>query len=266
MQIARYNKPVLKDKSKKPAILYISLEDDIMNTVKFMYRYLYANENRESPDGTEHDVSNLSTEQLQEYVMSRLSATGFEIILVRGDPGQWTYHDIFGMVNKYEADGYELHACFIDYLAKLPTTGCDTTGPQGTAMRDMFNRMRNFFNAKNIFCLIPHQVSTEAKQLIRNDVPAEAFVKMIAGKGYTEMSKQIDQVVDLELYIHKAKINGKYYLTIQRGKHRGQNVIAEDLMYARLPFPYQAPIYENLNDDSVVVGGSTEEDEGLFAM
>ena len=95
----------------------------------------------------------------------------------------------------------------------------------------------------------PWQLSTEAKQLIRNGVSDVNFVKEIAGKGYTELSKQIDQVVDLELYIHIANINRKPFLTVQRGKHRSPTIIDPDKMYFMLPFPHKAPILEDINEE-----------------
>lgn len=258
MQLARHNKPRMKDPSKKPAIMYISLEDEIANVLKFMYRYLYYNENKELPDGTDQDLTMLSAEELQNYVMTRLGANGFEVILLRADPALWTYHDIIGTVNRYEANGYEIQALFIDYLSKLPTIGCENNGVVGNALRDMFNRIRNFVSSREIFGFTPHQLSTEAKVLIRNGVSEANFVKEIAGKGYTEGSKQIDQVVDLEIYIHKARINRQWCLTFQRGKHRGQGIIDDSDMYFYLNFPHKAPILENINSNDDTLTSSED--------
>jgi hypothetical protein len=104
-----------------------------------------------------------------------------------------------------------------DYLPMLPTTGC-ALGPTGTDMQDMYRRIRNFMSAKKIAFVTPHQLSTDAKQMIR-DGKAD-FVQELPGKGYYRGCKQIDQEVDLEIYIHIEKINGEAFLTIQRGKHR----------------------------------------------
>ena len=250
MQLARHNKPILKDHTKKPTIMYISFEDEIANVLKFMYRYLYYNENKEVPDGTPNDLTMLSSEDLKNYVMGRLGANGFEVVLMRVDPALWTYHDIIATVNRYEAAGYEIQALFLDYLSKLPTIGCENNGVIGNGVRDLFNRIRNYISSKSIFGFTPHQLSVDAKVLIRNGVSEANFVKEIAGKGYTEGSKQIDQVVDLEIYIHKAKINKKWCLTFQRGKHRGQGILDDNDLYFVLPFPYKAPILENINDET----------------
>lgn len=263
MQIARHNQPRLKDPKKKPALLYLSFEDETIDTLEFMYTYLYYHENRKLPEDTD-DIKSMSTEQIQDYVIKRLGQNGFEIFLVRADPSVWTYQNIFSLVNQLEANGYELQFYVIDYLAILPTTGCDNSGPTGTALRDMFRRVRNFNSSKQIGCSVAHQLSSESKALIRNGIQDSLFVKEVAGKGYTEGSKQIDQVVDYEIYIYKAKINKKWHLTVNRGKHRGVGIIDDSLMYFTLPFPYRAPILENINDENVEATAVDEESEDMF--
>ena len=251
MQFARYNKPSLKDPKKKPMIMYISFEDEVPNILKFMYRYLFYNENLKLPEDTEDDISLKSDQEITDYVMSRLGQNGFEIAIIRADPAKWTYQDIFTTVTMYQAEGYEVQALLIDYLSKLPLTGCDTSGPMGTGIRDLFNRLRNFGTANGILILTPHQLSRDVKNLMRNGVPEESLVKELVGKGYSEGSSQIDQVVDLELYISKARISDggskRWVLTCQRGKHRGQSIIDENLLYFTLPFPRNAPILEDVN-------------------
>jgi len=87
---------------------------------------------------------------------------------------------------------------------------------------------------KKITVITPHQLSTEAKMLIRDG--RQDFVKLIPNLGYTSSSKQLDQEIDLEIYIHIEKVNGKSYLTIQRGKHRGTGIIPDAQKYMVLPF------------------------------
>ena len=265
MQVARYNQPQLKDPKKKPALVYLSFEDETIDTLEFMYTYLYYHENRRLSEN-EDDLKNLSTEQIQDYVIKRLGTNGFEIFLVRADPSLWTYQNIFSLINQYEAQGYEVQMMILDYLAILPTTGCDNSGPAGTALRDMFRRVRNFSSSKNIAMISAHQLSTESKALIRNGIQDSLFVKEVAGKGYTEGSKQIDQVVDFEIYIYKAKINKKWHLTVNRGKHRGVGIIDDNLLYFALPFPYRAPILENINDENIEEVNVEELEEDAFGL
>jgi hypothetical protein len=259
MQLAKLNKPILQDPNKKPLITYISFEDDVEIIAEFMYRYLYYNENNELPD-----LDAVTSADIGRYIKERLGKTGYHVKIIRVNPSEWTFKDLFNKILEFEADGYEVHACIVDYLAKLPTTGCINTGPGGTEVRDLFNRCRNFFGSKKVLFITPHQLSTEAKQLIRNGVSDLNFVKEIAGKGYTELSKQIDQVVDGELYLHIGRYQKRPVLTVQRGKHRNPNILEEEKMYCMLPFPNKAPIKEDLGQDKEGFGNGESNGDDDF--
>jgi hypothetical protein len=226
-QIALYNKPWMIDPTKKPMLLRISFEDDTTLNVQFLYQSLKENETGEKVVLSD----NLTDEQVREmanYVKKRLSATGYHVKLMRVNPSLWTYMHIQNKILELEAEGYEIHLCMADYLAMLPTTGC-TQGPTGSDVRDMFRRIRNFCAPKKIAFVTPHQLSTEAKQLIREG--RSHFVQEIANKGYYDKCKTIDQEVDWELYGHIEKYKGKAYYTIQRGKHRLPTTISDDRKY-----------------------------------
>ena len=81
---------------------------------------------------------------MTDYVYEKLRSTGFEIKFLRVDPTKWTYSSIINKILDIEADGYEIEMLMLDYLGMIPTTGCNQTGPMGSALQDMFRRMRNF--------------------------------------------------------------------------------------------------------------------------
>ena len=244
MQVPRYNIPLMRNKNKKPLVVYISAEDDTPIIMGFMYQYLYLNKHKKAPN-----MEEVTSQEMAEFIHKELTINGFNIKILKINPADWSIKHLFNKCLQWEAEGFELHAMFFDYLAKLPTTGCTVTGPGGTDVRDMLNRFRTFFNVRECLSYTPWQISTEAKQLIRNGTPDSTFVKEMEGKGYTELSKQVDQVVDLEIYQHKAKINGKWCLTFQRGKHRIDTILDDDKKYGFLPFPYQMPIMEDVGEE-----------------
>jgi len=106
----------------------------------------------------------------------------------------------------------------------------------------------------------PHQLSTEAKQLVRMNV--DDFVKEIANKGYYADCRQIDQEIDLELYIHIVKSHGSSYLTVQRGKHRKISITPEKDLHCVLKFESVAGIPDDLlgEDKSVSKVGAQTND------
>ena len=110
-------------------------------------------------------------------------------------------------------------------------------------------------------------MSTEAKQLVRNGTNKLNLVKEVVNKGYTELSKQIDQVVDIEICIAKALLNKRWVLTMMIGKHRGAGIIPDEHKYQILQFPTRMPIPPNINNDDYKPITSTKSDEDdLFAM
>lgn len=249
-QLCMYNKPVLKDKSKKPLNVFISFEDDADIALEFFYKYLYFSEYNQQPD-----LSNVSIEEIGDFINSKLSITGYNVMLLRVNPAEWTYRSLLNKILEYEAEGYEIHVLVTDYLSKLPTTYCEH-GPTGTAFRYMLTTVRDYTSSKNILFINAHQLSTEAKMLVRNQIGELEFVKFIANKGYYEGSRQLDQVVDLEIQQHIAKTGeDEAVLTLQRGKRRYPEIIPNADKYAILPFPSKIPcIPPNLSLDGTYVG------------
>ena len=258
-QIALFNKPYMINNAKKPLIVRISFEDDITNNIQFVYMYLKGNEDR-NYDPKNDDVS---TEEMSSYIKEKLSVNGYQIKMLRVNPTDWTYRHITNTLLSLEAEGYEIHLLMLDYLSMVPTTGCNTSGPTGTDMRDMFRRIRNFCGPKKITVVTPHQISPQGKQLLRSGIPNESFVKEVSEKGYYSGSSQLDQEVDLEIYIHLAYVKKRWYLTVQRGKHRLPTNVNEKYKYFLLPFDRrELPIQHDYDREFELGYYKTSEIEG----
>lgn len=240
-QIAQFNTPHTEDVNKKPLLLRISFEDDLISNLQFLYQYLKYDETLERVD-----ITDVSVDEMTQYVKSKLQATGFHIKMMRVDPNGWTYKSICNKVIELEAQGYAVEVLMTDYLMKVPTTGCVDNGPMGNDVMDQLSRVRNFCASKGIAYINPHQLSTEAKNLLRSGVPEDQFVKEIAEKGYWERTKGLDRVYDCCLLIHLFKYNRETYLSVFREKHRLPTVIDDELRYMLFKFPKAMPIPSDL--------------------
>ncbi len=240
-QIALYNVPYMIDPKKKPLLLRISFEDPLSLNFPFLFRNIKENETYEHAD-----VTNTPVEEMAAYVQKKLQVNGYEVMLVHVNPSLWGYRDVQNYVMQLESEGYEIHVLMLDYLNMLDKRGLDNTGPTGSNIRDLFRRMRNFCSPRKITLITPHQLSTEAKLLIRQG-NEENFVKDIANKGYYDSCKTIDQEVDLELYIHIVKADNKSWLTVQRGKHRLIQQTKEEYKFTVLPFCDVGDIRDDIN-------------------
>lgn len=252
---AIYNKPTLRDPTKKPLLMRISFENPITLDITNLYRSLYENQT-----GTYCDPMTIDVDEATTTVMERLQASGFHINMVHIDPSEFTYRDLFDRIEKFEADGYEIIMLNIDYLPMMSKKGC-AQGPAGVEIRDLYRRVRNFTSKRGIITITPHQLSTEAKQLTR--IGVENFVQEIANKGYYDGCKTIDQEVDMEIYQHIVKVNGISYLTFQRGKHRKPTITPEKDLYFCYRFYDVGTIPDDIEKADMSrrhVGGSTVEE------
>lgn len=248
---ALYNKPWMRNPKKKPCLVHISTENDPHINMMWLYQNLMENET-----GVECDLAPFKDPDLEkrqasikaaaEYVQSKMTSNGYHIKMYRFDPSTTTFYSITDALDKLEQQGFEVHMLVLDYLNMCSKEGCITSGPTGSDVRDLFRRVRNYTSPRGITFVTPHQLSTEAKGLVRNGV--EDFVKEIANKGYYDGCRTIDQEVDLEIYIHIEKHEGRSYLTVQRGKHRKSGALTKDKdLYYVQPFSDVGGLRDDVN-------------------
>lgn len=239
-QLAYFNKPWMIDEKKKPMMVRISFEDPLELNIPFLYRNIYENNTLKKAD------LGIPAAAMAEYVISNMSKNGYHIRMLHVNPNDWTYLDLLEYTNALEAQGYEIHVLMCDYLNMLPKTGLDSTGPTGANIRQLFRVVRNHYSSRKTTFITPHQLSTEAKMLVRNGLEDE-FVKEIANKGYYDGCRTIDQEVDCEIHFHIVKLDGRSYLTIQRGKHRLIEQTDSRYLYTVLPFNDVGDVRVDLN-------------------
>jgi hypothetical protein len=239
-QLTRYNKPLMIDPKKKPMLMHISTENSLTDNMMAIYIQLMENET-----GQACDIRGIDVGVASKYVKEKLQEMGYTVSMCRMNPSDVTYNTICDRITYYESLGYEIHGLVFDYLNMISKKGCTVGGPTGADIRDLYRRVRNFTSARKILFITPHQLSTEAKMLVRQGV--ENFVQEIANKGYYDGCRTVDQEVDLEIYIHIVKVNGVSYLTIQRGKHRKVSVTPDADLYCVYKFEEVAAIPDDVD-------------------
>lgn len=258
-QLALYNEPYMRDEKKKPMLLHVSLENELPMNIMWLYANLIENETKEVCD-----INAIEPEEATRYIREKMGVNGYHIEMIRIEPGQCGYHDFVDMILKYETEGYEIHAIVCDYLNMLDKKGLNSSGgPAGEDIRDLFRRTRNVCSSRGITFITPHQLSSEAKMLVRQGV--DNFVSEIANKGFYDGSKRLDQEVDLEIYIHIERIPGSgAFLTVQRGKHRAVKITPQKDLYCVLPFHDAGGVRDDLGveDQSMSSVGGASASEG----
>lgn len=124
---------------------------------------------------------------------------------------------------------------------------------------------------RKITVITPHQISSEAKNLIRMGV--DNFVAEIAGKAYWDSCRTLEQEVDGSILINIEKRGERSYLAVQRGKHRKSGPMTPQRdMYTVLPFFDVGAIRDDINGTDLSMkkpgadqaGGSASESNSWF--
>lgn len=253
------------DQKKKPLMLLISFEDDML--IVLFNLYILLKENLENVKITDEDKQRLSSREAAEYVYKTLSDTGYDIKIVRADSSTWSYAEIQSCVLQFESQGYEIHLTLIDYLNLANKNGL-THSRADADIQELFRRTKNFFAAKNIALLTPVQLSPDAMELKRQG--NKMLSMQISDGSYYEGCRGLSREPELELFIDIVKDNGRKYQTFARGKHRGQNDTPEEHKFFILEFQKIGGLRWDVNgtDTSLSKFGSVRnaegEEEGAF--
>lgn len=259
-QILRCNKPFTVDPNKIPCFVIINFEDETNDVINFLFLQMKYSEDRIPLEVDDNGkIIGYTSDEIIDYVTSKFEKNGWKVIIRRVDPTQWSYKDAFNFIITLEAEGYSVEGLGLNYLAMLPTTGC-IQGANGEALLDMIRRFRNFCMAKGILFLTPHQMSTDAKTMLRGQTTDSTFVKDVSMRGFSKGSKQLDNELDLEFYHHIAKQGKSAFLTVQRGKHRIPTIIEDTYKFFVLKFTHpKMPIPDDRPEDLVLrrIGNSS---------
>jgi hypothetical protein len=250
-----YNDPPPVRIGFKPGIIRISFENEAHRDVISTFEYLYTMENKERPD-----YSIIDEDYIFNYINERYSKRGWEWRMYRLNPTEFTFRDLFDFLDRIESENIEIKMLTLDYLAMISKLGC-APGPAGFEVRDLVRRVRNYCSRKGILVINAHQLSTEAKAIIRGGFDQRKFLAEIEGKGYFDGSKAIDNEPDGEIYIHiyKNKKLDEKWLMFRRGKHRKVTITPEqDLEFSYKLHPlYALPvdIFPGMGDKSYQTPG-----------
>jgi len=224
LSLALLNKPKKSKRAGKPTMAWLSMEDDMRKVMGDVYGFLKV---WDDPDHPRIELKDIDIDEATEFVIKRLEETGYDIQFHRVDSSDYSFKKLFEFLTKLEMEGASLRVVGIDYIANIPKTGCSKTGATGADTRELVRRIRNWMQSRDILCLSPHQLNTQAKQLLRDGLPAHELVPKVLKNGYTADSSQIDQELDVEIALNPFEINNKDYLMIGCGKHKLNSVIED---------------------------------------
>ncbi len=224
-QLAMHNTPHMIDITKKPLIVFWSLENENTDILRAVYVAIWS-----LLYGTEVDIDSVDEEEVAAFVHEHLGRNGYDVKFIRSNPADTGYAEIMDACDTWKQEGYEIHSMIIDYVAKMSTKGC-IQGPMGSDHVDLTSRLRNYFSVEYILGWSPWQLNGEARRMRDDGVPN--VVRRFGGSGaFYSKAKDVYQEIDGEMVCNIRVINGVSYLEYYLGKNRNNSNIRESRKYA----------------------------------
>lgn len=252
--LVKYNTPTLLPNKGKPLILFVTLENEANRNVMWLYKHAYEQTYHQSS-------SNLSDEEIVEFVHNFFGNNGFHFIMERRDGGKFGYDEYVSLIESYEAQGYWVVASLLDYANKMKkgnsiTGGASSSKGNHNLVGDLFASMCTYHKTKGILFITAHQLNRGAQDLAAS---GKTNVVKCFGPNFVADSLDVSRELDLEVYIHlEYNQYGQRFLTAVRGKHR----YCEDTILAHQYFAYPFTEY-GIADD---INGPAQFTRDIFSV
>ncbi|ASU03589.1 putative DNA helicase [Erwinia phage vB_EamM_RisingSun] len=222
--VGLYNKPLLRDKSKIPTVVLDSAEDSLDLIIVRMFKLFCVAET-----GELKDFMTCTAEEIINTIVNGFKKNGWCLIINQIEPNKDNFYKFCDRIRKLELKGHEVILLAYDYLAMMELEGM-TGDTKGDKLQMLYRKVRSFTMARGICFVTPHQLSPEAKKILResDDESEVYFGREVAGKSMTETSTKLTNEVDVEITIHVAKTDLKNYWTFSIGKQRGEGCDPKD--------------------------------------
>ena len=207
--VAMYNVPVVKT-GFRPAIVFISLENELDENVNAWFRDAYINIFHKKPEG-------LSEDEMIDSVIAEYGKNGFGLLVFRRLANQFGFDEYQALIKKIQSSGYHVIASFIDYISLMKVT--ETVGAtRALQLQQLVRDMKTFANHEQIFTMTAMQIDREgAKQLGGGNT---YIVKKFSPANLADCSYAYHEF-DICIFqaLEEVQDQGRY-LTMKISKHR----------------------------------------------
>lgn len=114
LDIKKYNKPTLKDPDKRPAVLFLTLENSVEETVERIF-----NMTVDTDDIRNYTPSQLIKRLRREGQLVITEDSPTDIIIQEYKNREIDTNDIYGIINDLNDEGIEVIALIVDYIKRL---------------------------------------------------------------------------------------------------------------------------------------------------
>jgi hypothetical protein len=222
-----YNDPP-PDMWGKQVCYLASLENEVPENIKWMFRKAYISETGQSPD-------HLTDDEVEEWISALFNRRGYKLIIERHLPQNFGYTEFTARIKYFEELGYEVVLAVVDYLQLARKGSSEKASMQARDMlvQELFSNFCNFCKNRDITFVTAHPLNRKAQEIVSSQT-SNAVHRFNA--DHLADSMGVEREVDISIYMHIEKNHaGDVFLTFKLTKHR----YVDDTPEAHKTFAYK---------------------------
>ena len=206
----------VKDPTKKPGILYVSLENSNEETIGREYAM--------GPD-IGKEIKDLSRNEFIDHMTSTVGSHRINLRKLYMKPGS-TFEDIQSEIQRYNDDGYEIKLLLVDYLEPMGITdkGISVQGKRFVIEHNAYFAT-HVAKEHDIPVVTVHQLNRELEKLLNEHKQngAHDLIKLF-NRSHISESYGVEKAMDATFFVYRemSQFSTQEYLTFKKSKQRGK--------------------------------------------
>lgn len=246
LSIRRYNKIQTKDPDKRPAILFLTLENDIAETIERIYNMSVDND----------DIRNYTPKQIKNRLrkeghLGLSESNNIDIIIKEYKNRELDTNDLYTIINDLSDDGVETIALIVDYIKRIrPSERAD--GDEKKELKNISNELKEIAKFYDLPVITAQQLNRSSATVVDSALQAnkEDVTKLVGRDGISgawELLENCDFacVINPEMQVE----TGKNFMTFKMLKRRYKST-EDDINLRRMDY-FNQP-FEEGNDIKLI--------------
>lgn len=239
LDIRKYNNVEPKDPDKRPAVLFITMENDIPETIERIY-----NMEVDSDDIRNYTAKQIKKKLKKEGKLELTSGNGIDIIIKEYKNREIDTNDLYGIVNDLADEGVEVIALILDYIKRIRPA--EKAKDEKTELKNISNELKEVAKYFDIPVITAQQLNRAGASVIDAALQAKKEdVTRLVGRDSIAGAWELQENADVTIIINpEMKVDtGELFMTFKLLKRRYRS-IEENTKLRRLDY-FNQPFAEN---------------------
>jgi hypothetical protein len=235
IDIKRYNHVEPDDSMKTPAILLITMENDIDETVERLFNMTT------TPD----DIRDYDKETIKDMIrnnggMTINDASNMDILIKYYKVNEISTQDLYTIIDDLSNDGYEIKVLILDYLKRIRCA--ERVNDEKTKLKNVTNELKALATELCIPVITAHQLNRSSASIVDNALQSNKIdVTKLIGRDAIGDAWEINENCDWICVLNKeTNMDGDEFMSFKLLKRRYKslepNVALHGINYFSHPF------------------------------